>query len=225
MSTLFSTFIYQPILAVLVFIYQNLSFGDLGIAIIILTAAIRLVLLPVFYKSAKDQTILQKLQPHIKKIQLDHKDNKEEQAKALLELYRTHRLNPFSGIALLIIQLPIFFALFKIFSQGVSLPVFDNHLFFGLIDLVEKSVSVAVIAAALQYVQAKLSMPAGGTGGSSVASIGKTMMVVGPALTFVVLLNLPSALGIYWIASTLFSIGQQIYINKRLRPAIAEAGH
>jgi len=222
MGNLFSTYIYEPILAALVFIYNNLAFGDLGIAIILLTVVIRFILLPVFYKSAKDQTLLQKLQPHIKKIQLDHKDDKEKQAKALLELYRTNRLNPFSGIALLIIQLPVFFALFKIFSQGVSLPVFDNTLFFGFINLAERSIGIALIAAILQYFQAKLTLPKGGgkkeQGMSQLASLGKTMTVVGPVITFVILFNLPSALGIYWVTSTVFSIIQQFFINKKINP-------
>ena len=222
MGNLFSTYIYEPILAALVFIYNNLAFGDLGIAIILLTVVIRFILLPVFYKSAKDQTLLQKLQPHIKKIQLDHKDDKEKQAKALLELYRTNRLNPFSGIALLIIQLPVFFALFKIFSQGVSLPVFDSTLFFGFINLAERSIGIALIAAILQYFQAKLTLPKGGgkkeQGMSQLASLGKTMTVVGPVITFVILFNLPSALGIYWVTSTVFSIIQQFFINKKINP-------
>ena len=222
MGNLFSTYIYEPILAALVFIYNNLAFGDLGIAIILLTVVIRFILLPVFYKSAKDQTLLQKLQPHIKKIQLDHKDDKEKQAKALLELYRTNRLNPFSGIALLIIQLPVFFAMFKIFSQGVSLPVFDNTLFFGFINLAERSIGIALIAAILQYFQAKLTLPKGGgkkeQGMSQLASLGKTMTVVGPVITFVILFNLPSALGIYWVTSTVFSIVQQFFINKKINP-------
>ena len=60
MTALFNTYVYQPILWLLVFIYQNLSFHDLGLAIIILTILVRLVLLPIFYKGAKDQTIIQK---------------------------------------------------------------------------------------------------------------------------------------------------------------------
>ncbi len=104
MVTLFNTYVYQPILWLLVFIYQNLSFHDLGLAIVILTVLVRLVLLPIFYKGAKDQTIIQKIQPHVKKIQLDHKDDKEKQAKELMALYQKHHVNPFSSILFLIIR-------------------------------------------------------------------------------------------------------------------------
>ena len=112
MKTLYTTYLYQPILAVLVFIYNSVGFSDLGLSIIILTILVRIILFPIFYKSAKDQTLLQRLQPHIKKIQLDHKDNREVQAKALLSLYKEHKVNPFTGFALLLVQLPIFIVLF-----------------------------------------------------------------------------------------------------------------
>src|SRR3989344_4200053 len=102
MANLFNNFIYEPLLAVLVFIYQNIAFGDLGLSVILLTVFVRVVLFPVFWKSAKDQALMNRLQPHIKQIQLDHKDDREEQAKKLMALYKEHRLNPLSGFLLLL---------------------------------------------------------------------------------------------------------------------------
>ena len=216
MATLFNTYLYQPILWLLVFIYQHLSFGDLGLAIILLTVVVRIVLLPLFYKGAKDQALMQRLQPAIKKIQTDHKDNKEVQA--LMALYKEHRLNPFSGFLLLLIQLPIFIALFQIFSKGLAAPVFDSRTLFGLIDLGAKSIVVVLIAAALQYVQGKLTLPPKSVSdGNPMASAGKFMIYVGPVISIIVFMNLPSALSLYWTVSTIFSIGQQLYINKKLK--------
>lgn len=218
MGNLYQQFIYQPILSALVAIYHTASFNDLGVAIILLTVLVRLVLLPLFYGSAKNQSLLQRLQPHVKKIQLDHKDDKEAQAKALMELYRTHHVNPFSGFFFIIIQLPIFLALFQVFTKELGSGLFDNHAFFGLIDLEAKGLLLPLFAAALQYIQGKLSLPpsqvaAGAPGG---AALGKVMVFVGPFITLMVLVNLPSALGVYWAVSTLFSIAQQIYINRHL---------
>ena len=158
MIALFNTYVYQPILWLLVFIYQNLSFHDLGLAIIILTILVRLVLLPIFYKGAKDQTIIQKIQPHVKKIQLDHKDDKEKQAKELMALYKEHNINPFSSIIFLIIQLPVFFALFSIFTKEIGAAVFESHYFAGFLNLDEKSLALAALAAILQYLQMKMMM-------------------------------------------------------------------
>lgn len=220
MSSFFNYALYQPIVSVLIFIYNTIAFGDLGVAIIFLTILVRIVLLPIFYKGAKDQALMQRLQPHIKQIQLDHKDNKEKQAQALLELYKKHKLNPFSSILLLIVQLPIFIVLFQIFTRELSTATFDNHLFLGLMNLEQKSVWIAIGTALLQYVQTKLTLPKSGgaaeKGASPLSSIGKTMGIIGPAITLVVLLNLPAALGVYWATSTVFSIVQQIYINKKL---------
>ena len=160
-----------------------------------------------------------KIQPEIKKIQKDLKDNKEEQAKALMAVYKKHKFNPFSGILLLLIQLPIFFALFKIFSKEISQSVFGNTIFLGLIDLKSPNLTVAFLAAILQYWQGKLSMPSASNHSSEdkMADFGKMMMYMGPAMTLIVLIKLPSALGLYWVVSTLFSVIQQIYINKKMQ--------
>lgn len=218
MSQLFHKYLYEPILAILVFIYQNIAFGDLGLAIIILTIFIRVVLFPLFYKSAKDQAIMRELQPKIKKIQQDHKEDKEAQTKALITLYKDHRFNPFSGIFLVILQLPILIGLYQVFLKGLDSAVFVNHTFFGLIDLGEKSIFVALIAAALQYFQGKLTIPKklASSKDDPTASFGKTMLYVGPFVTLIILINLPAALGFYWATSTLISVLQQVYINRKL---------
>ncbi|MFA6365030.1 MAG: YidC/Oxa1 family membrane protein insertase [Candidatus Paceibacterota bacterium] len=218
MSAFFHSYLYEPILSVLLFIYNNLAFHDLGIAIIFLTIVVRVVLFPIFYKSAKDQALMQHLQPHIKKIQLDHKDDKERQAKELLELYKKYKLNPFSGFLLLLIQLPIFIVLFQVFSKELSTGVFVTTSFLGLVALQSTGYFLPVFAAVAQYVQGKLSLPTTPVKNQDnpLASMGKTMVIMGPVFTFFILLRLPSALSVYWVVSTLFSIMQQLYINKRL---------
>lgn len=214
MGALFNTIIYNPIFEVLKFLYLNASFGDLGIAILLLTVVVRVILLPLFYKGAKDQTVLQRLQPHIKKIQLDHKDDKEKQARAMMELYKTNRVNPFSGFLLLLIQLPIFIGLFEMFTKGVtSGGVFTNPTLLGL-SLSAPSYAMAALAAILQYFQGRMAMPAS----KSMEATQKAMVFIGPLVTLIVLGNLPAALGWYWTVSNLFSVGQQFYINKKLPP-------
>ncbi len=220
MTALFQAYIYEPILSVLVFLYSHLSFNDLGVSIIELTILVRFILLPIFYKSTKDQTILQRLQPHIKKIQLDHKNDKERQAKELMALYQKYRVNPFTGFFLLLIQLPIFIALFQIFTKGIAGGVFGDRLFLNILDLGGKSWMLVIFAAILQFVQSKMMLakkPDGAARGKDpAASIQKTMLFVGPLLTIVILGNLPSAIGLYWLVSNAFSLVQQIYINKKI---------
>jgi YidC/Oxa1 family membrane protein insertase len=219
MTSLFNAYLYQPFLAVFIFIYQHFALHDLGLAIILVTILVRLVLFPLFYRGAKNQTVLARLQPHIKKIQLDHKDNKEEQAKALMELYKENKINPFSGFVLILIQLPIFLALFQIFTKGLKTYAFDVNAFWGLINLSEKSLVIAVLAAVLQYVLGRISLPPQAGSGekeNAFASAGRMMVWMGPLFTLLVLTNLPSAIGIYWLVSNVFSVLQQLYINKKL---------
>lgn len=216
MTEIFNNLIYEPLLSVLVFIYNNIAFGDLGLAIIILTVLIRVVLFPIFWKSEKDKLLMARLQPYIKKIQLDHKGNREEQAKRLIALYREHRLNPFSGFLLILLQLPVLIAIYQIFLREITVEVFNNIAFLNLVDLSKRSLVFAVLAAALQYFQSKLALPQERNISSQFAGIGRIMVVVGPVITFAVLVNFPAALSLYWTTSILFSLGQQIIINKKL---------
>ena len=96
--------------------------------------------------------------------------------------------------------------------------IFDNALFLGFIDLSVRSMPIAVIAAALQYVHAKMSMASAKThaGEGPAASAGKMMMYIAPGITLAILTTLPAALGIYWLTSTVFSIGQQVIVNKKI---------
>ncbi len=220
MSELFNKILYQPLFNVLVFLYQYL--GDLGVAIIILTVLIRVVLFPLFYKGAKDQAIMQRLAPKIKEIQTNHKNNREEQAKALMGLYREHKVNPLSSFLLILVQLPILIALYQVFMKGLVGPDFLDLNFLGLIDLSKKSAIIVGLAAVAQYFQGKLSIIKSEKlfkDLTPMERMGRQMIYLGPILTIIFLyfFNLPSAVGLYWLTTSLFSVIQQIIINKRLK--------
>ncbi len=220
MAQLFHTYLYNPIFQALVFIYERVAFHDLGLAIIILTVLVRVVLFPLFYKGAKDQTVMQRLQPEIKRVQSELKENKEEQAKALFALYKENKINPLSGVFLLFIQLPVIIALYRVFLKGLGDAVFYNKHFLGLIDLGVKNLILAFVAAGLQYIQAKLSLAGAAKDGQKdnpAARLGNTMLYVGPILTLTILGYLPGAIGLYWVTSTIISIAQQLYINKKIK--------
>lgn len=232
MASLFNTILYQPLFNSLVFLYQYVAFEDLGLAIILLTIIIRFILFPLFYKSFKSQTLMQKLHPEIQKIQHSHKDNREKQAQALMELYRVNKVNPFSSFLMILVQLPILIALYRLFLEGFSPESFNNlysfiakpeHLnssFLGLVDLSSKNMIIVLLAAVVQYFQGKLSLPKvdknQGQEMMPASKIGRQMVIIGPILTFVILRGLPSAIGVYWLTTSIFSIFQQIYINKQV---------
>lgn len=238
MSYLFETFLYQPLLNLLFVIY-DFVISDIGIAIIIMTIIIRVVLLPIFYKSAKDQTILQKISPQIQEIQKKHKDNKEQQVQEMLAVYKEHKVNPFSSFGLLFLQLPILFAVYRVFLNGfgeevtallyhwVPQPEHVDSLFLGIVDLTIPNTVLVLVAVVLQYLNAKLMMhiqkqkkkqtdtPVPDMA-QKAQNISKKLIFLMPFITGIILWNLPSAVALYWLTTSLFSAAQQIVINKRI---------
>ncbi len=228
MSYFFHQALYRPLFNLLILFYQTAAFQDLGVAIILLTFGIRLLLFPLFYKSFRSQTILQRLQPHVKRIQEEHKGNREKQGRAMMELYKEHKVNPFSSFLLILIQLPILIALYQVFLNNspeslsdlyffVKAPLVIHRTFLGLIDLSKHSIIIVVLAAFAQYFQGKLSLTkAKGTVQKSADRIGRQMIFIAPILTIVILQSLPAAVGLYWLATSLFSLAQQMIINRSL---------
>lgn len=228
MSGFFYEILYRPLFNALVLLYQSVGFKDLGISIILLTVIIRLILYPLFYKSYHHQKVLQNIQPEIKKIQALHKDNKEKQAQAMMDLYKAHKVNPFSGLLLILVQLPVLIALYKVFYSGftdqslaglynfISVPAGIGHTFLGLLDLAKPHIIIVGLAAIAQYFQGRLALqkPAPGVQRSQAEIIGKQMVFVGPILSLVILYRLPAAVSLYWLATSVFSCFQQIAINR-----------
>lgn len=232
MAYLYQQIFYRPILNLLIFFYQTIAFHDLGIAIILVTLFIRIILYPFFHTGAKQQMLMQRIQPKIKKIQEIHKDDRDQQAKALMELYKEHGVNPFSGILLLVIQIPILLTFYWVIRSGIgtaqltglypfiAVPRSINTIFLGFINLTNPNFTLIAAAALAQYFQAKLAIyrAPGSTGPLSQAEkIARQMVFVGPVITILVFYNFPAALGLYWLMSSLFSAIQQYFVNKNLQ--------
>ncbi|MBI1961022.1 MAG: YidC/Oxa1 family membrane protein insertase [Candidatus Liptonbacteria bacterium] len=230
----FHEILYRPLFNALIALYEYAAFSDLGIAIVLLTILIRILLYPLFSKSARSQAVMQKIQPQIKKIQEDHKSDREKQSRALLDLYKTNNVNPFSGIFLLLVQLPILIALYRVFLSELTPAAFAalyafipapeaiNFSFLGLINLHERSTMVAIAAAGAQYIHGKCALPKQSTGNAGADMIGRQMIVLAPVITLFVLWGLPSAIGIYWLTSSFVSVIQQVRLNRIM--ALAHGG-
>ena len=146
-SYIFYTFIYQPLLNLLVLLYLYLPFKDFGIAVIVLTVLIKFLLYPINARAIKSQKVITEIQPQIKEIQEKYKDNKEKQVEETLAVYKKAKISPFSSFVPLLIQLPVLIALYRIFWQGlqpetmsylygfVSHPGEINPLFLGFLNL------------------------------------------------------------------------------------------
>ena len=235
MLYLYQVIFYRPVLNLLVFFYETIAGHDFGVAIILVTLLIRLVLFPLFHKSAKHQMILQRLQPKIREIQKTHKDDKEKQSQALMDLYKEHGVNPFLSFILLLVQLPILIALYQIILSGLSAGGFHglysfiitppvlNTLFLHIVNLRQRSLILVIIAAIAQYAQAKLAIyQAPGHVLSPAEKMARQMVFIGPLVTIFVFYALPAAVGLYWIASSVFSIIQQLIVNRHLKKIYGE---
>jgi len=224
--------LWQPLFNLLILFY--LYIPNLGVAIILLTVLIRVILYPLQAKAAKSQLALQAIQPKLKEVQKQHKDNKEEQAKAMMALYKTEGINPFSGFLVMLIQFPILIVLYRLFWQGIQEENFQylysfvqrpetiNTMFLGM-NLNEPSTILAVLVGIAFFAQAKLSTPnkpkksdKKGAGAMFGDMFQKQMLYVFPVFIVFILLRLPSALGLYLLISGIFTAGQQ-YLAKKKR--------
>jgi len=220
----FNTILYQPLLKALFFISNHLSGQDFGIAIIILTLIIKLILSPLSLKAIRSQIALQQLQPKIKEIQKKYKEDITSQSRAILELYRKEKVSPFSSLFPFLFQLPILIALYLVFFKGLK--NYPNLFFLGLIDLTRPNLFLALLAGIFQFIQSKISLsffPIKNKNSLKEKSlkdkdpsqiIQEQMTYLLPVFTVFIVWQFGSVIGLYWITSTLFSIGEQWLVIK-----------
>jgi YidC/Oxa1 family membrane protein insertase len=230
---IFDTILYQPMLNILIWFYGLI--GNFGVALILLTLLIKLFLHPLNKKSIESQKALNEIQPKMQAIQTKYKNNQEQQAAEIMKLYREEKFNPFAGIMVLFIQIPILIALFYVARNGMDVSQIGQSLYsfvalpskiypyliningFEILNLSKPNIYLAILTAAAQYWQIKTSTPPSpkteNTQSDSVAEFSqnmqKQMVFMVPIITFVVLFNLPAALGLYWIVSTVVSVYEQ----------------
>ncbi len=227
MLALYNDIIYRPLLNLLVFAYNVIPGHDIGITIIVLTIIIRIVLAPAMHRSLKSQKAMNDLQPKLNELRERYKDDKEGQAKAMMELYKEHKINPLSSCLPLLVQFPILIALYQVFAKAlhggnleglyhfIAHPAHIDPRFLHLIDLSKPNIIFAVLAGVFQFIQTKmLPVAAGGQDATAKAMMVQTTYVL-PVISVVIALRLPAGLPLYWMVTTLFAIGQQYYIMRK----------
>lgn len=238
MAALFHVLIYQPLYNILIALYNVVPGKDFGISIILITILLRTVLIPLYKKQIESQLKMQILQPKIKALQERTKNDKERQTKELMELYKEHKTNPFSGCLPIVIQIIFFIAIYRVLlnisasglaadsSQLYSFvqnPGKINQFFISLVDLTKPNVIIAALAAIAQYFQTKMLMagqpattPQKDSGQPDFTQImNKQMLYLGPFLTLFIGIKFAAGLSLYWLAGTVFMLIQQIMIEKK----------
>jgi YidC/Oxa1 family membrane protein insertase len=233
LGNIWNTVLYHPLINALAFLVSIIPGGDVGLAVIILTILVKIILFPLSQKSIESQAQMNILAPELNKIKASGA-SKEEQARLTFELYKIHKTNPFSGCLLVLIQIPIIFALYYVFLKGikfdngvlysfVQMPTHMNMIFLGILDISKKSLILAILAGISQYLQAyympKPPIPSSGTTASFQDSFTKSMNTqmkyIFPFIVAFIAYSISGAIALYWITSNLFMVGQQIYVKKK----------
>lgn len=245
MQTLWHTIFYQPIYNILIFITNNVTFGDLGFAIIVITIIVKFLIFPLTKKSIKSQILMKKMEPEIKLIKKNY-PNQEEQAKKTFELYKKYGTNPFSGCLVVLLQLPVLFALYFVVYKGLSIdnsliypflqkPTHINTNFLGLIEMGGKSLVLAILAGLTQFIQGYLSSPIKPKveilkegelpeKASFQEELSNSMQTnvkyILPIFIAIISWRISAAVALYFVISNIFTIAQEWYIRRSLENKI-----
>ena len=231
-TSIYQAVLYQPIFNLLVFFYNLV--GDIGLAIILLTIVIKIVLSPFFIQSVKAQRAMQAIQPKLDELKEKYKDKKEELGPAIMQLYKKEKVSPFSSCLPLLIQFPFLIAVFQVFRIGLTNGSLDiiypfitnpgnlNPVSFGLLDMGHSSIVIAILAGAAQFWQSKTMMgkkQAKVNQNSMASAMTKQMTYFMPLITFFIGASLPAGLTFYWFLTTLLGAAQQVYVFKKMDQA------
>ncbi len=196
-----------PFLFILNFLYTFVH--NYGIAIILLTAVIKLIFWPLGNLSYKSMKEMQKIQPKLNELKQKYKNDQAKIGQETMALYRAHKINPLSGCLPMLIQLPVFIGLYKALLYAIELR--HSPFFWWIQDLSAKDpyYITPVLMGVTQFIQQKMTPTVGDP------MMAKMMIFMPVVLTFF-FLNFPAGLVIYWLFNNILSIGQQFYINKKL---------
>jgi YidC/Oxa1 family membrane protein insertase len=233
MQDLVKNLLYTPLADALTFLTQTT--GNLGYAIVILTLALRLVLIPLTLPSLNMQKKMRLIQPELDALKAKHKGDKQALQQAQLALYQQHSINPASGCLPMILQFVILIAIYQVFINHLNGNVQSAAQFFWL-DLTKPDpfYLMAILAGVTQFILSLMLLPAASTAAEKTlaqstptkkddrdaqdmtemaATMQKQMVFMMPVMTLIMSLNFPSGLTLYWIVTTLFSIVQQYFVS------------
>ena len=235
-SYLFHAFFYNPIYNALVALMAVVPGSNVGVAVILLTIAIRLVLLPFSLSAARTQRSMKALEPKLKELKEKHKGNKEKEATETLALYKEARVNPFASILTAIIQIPVLLALYWVFRYEPFLTVDAARLysftpiphgvslqFLGILSVMGQSLILAVLAGVTQFFQAHMALygtmsptQGGGMQGDFQKVLGAQLKYVFPFIIGVISYTTSGAIALYFITTNLVGAAQEWYVRRTL---------
>ena len=239
-SNIFHAVIYQPLYNALVYLVDIIPSHDIGIAVIVLTIVIRIVLFPLSKKVVESQMAMKKIAPEVEEIKKKYKKNSAEQSQAVFALYKEKGVHPFASFGLLLVQFPILIGLYWVFAQG-GFPKVDPMIlypfvlapdsigmnFLGLVDMgARHNIFLAGLVALTQLVYSRLSMGPRGTETATEATLSSDMAksfdlqarYFFPAMFGVIAYFVVAAAPLYWVTSNVCMIAQEYAMGRRFDP-------
>ncbi len=233
---MFQTILVAPLYNSFIFLV-DLTHGNVGWAIILLTLCIRVLFYGAFTASIKTQMGMQEVQGELADINETYKDNSEERAKRTMELFKEKKIRPFAGLLALIVQIPVFLALyFALFREGlphiatqllypfVHIPTTITTVFIGIPLLVPHNLMLAGIVAITQYIAIHFSLARTASVSHHLSKEQEmaqsmqrvTMLYTMPLILGFLSYSFPAAVGLYFATGNIVSIVQELIIRRQL---------
>ena len=250
MGWLFNELLYRPLFNSMVFFYNTIPGANIGLALILTTLVVRILMIPLYRASIKSQREIAIIQPILKELQTKYKDDRQKLSEEMLKAYKEHNVNPFAGILLLFVQIPILIAIYNVslnifkpenypaLYSFITLPETFNPQFFGLLNVADsKNIILALLVGISQYYQIKLIISRTKSAKPKeikkskkkksdkpeepdfATTLNKQMLFMMPILVTIFAYSFPAAMSLYWITTTLFTIGQEFILIKQVDKA------
>jgi len=241
-STFFHAVFYNPIYNALVALVAVVPGSDVGIAVILVTIIIRLVLLPFSLSAARTQRAMKLLEPKIKELKEKHKGDKEKEALETLALYKEEKVNPFASILTVFIQIPVLLALYWVFFYEPFSAVNMTRLyaftpvphtislqFLGIISVASKSIVLAILAGLTQFLQAHMALSGTmkpsdtkGMQNDFQRIMGMQLKYVFPFIIAVISYTTSGAIALYFITTNLAGSLQEWHVRRTINAEVRD---
>ncbi len=205
------TFVAKPLFMVLLWLYDHI--GNWGWAIIALTFLVRLILYPLTYKGMVSMQKMKDIAPKVKELQQKYKGDPQRMNAAVMELYKKHGANPLGGCLPMLLQIPVFFAIYRVLLNAVELQGAPWMLWVDDLSRMDPTFILPILMGASMYYQQKL------TPTNFTDPMQEKVMKFLPVIFTFFFVTFPSGLVLYWFVNNLFSIAQQLIINRQFQNA------
>jgi YidC/Oxa1 family membrane protein insertase len=233
---MFHTIFYEPVYNLLVVVLTILPLHDIGAAIIIVTCIVKGILLPLNLSALRSQYVMKRVQPKLDAVKELQKTNPTLASQKMMAIYKEEKINPFASLFVVILQIPVFFALYFVFRSGlkadpaslysfVKFPETLHTLAFGLFDVTQKYLPIAVLAGLSSYFLARRQTATMTSTKEAkdetfqdqfMKSMKIQLLYVLPIIIVFSAAVLPSALGLYWFISNVIGYAQDVYMKRKL---------